>query len=194
MGGFGSGRWRAEKNLTVDYPQMDVRYLQQQGYLEPGLSLHLKPACHDKSMESVTIKTEPGKLIIGHHYRKNESVSEDIYYHFKIEWTACHFGGKRPWFICPVADCGRRVAILYGGAQFTCRNCNRLAYPCQRENPANRRLRKVNKIRRQLGWEPGILNAEGGKPKNMHWKTFLRLMNTYDALYIQDVLHMAQKF
>jgi len=61
-------------------------------------------------------------------------------------------------------------------------------------SPANRRQRKANKIRRQLGWQPGILNAEGGKPKNMHWKTFLRLLSTYDALYIQDVLHMVQEY
>jgi hypothetical protein len=26
-----------------------------------------------------------------------------------------------------------------------------------------------------MGWEPGILNGEGLKPKGMHWKTFRRL-------------------
>lgn len=30
----------------------------------------------------------------------------------------------------------------------------------------------IHKIRRQLGWEPGILNAEGGKPKTCTGRHF----------------------
>jgi hypothetical protein len=50
-----------------------------------------------------------------------------------ITWTACHFGGRRPWFICSARVngryCGRRVAVLYlGGEVFACRKCCGLAY------------------------------------------------------------------
>jgi hypothetical protein len=36
-----------------------------------------------------------------------------------ITWTACHFGGQRSWFVCPVYRngryCGRRAAVLFAG-------------------------------------------------------------------------------
>lgn len=55
-----------------------------------------------------------------------------------LDWTACHLGGQRPWFLCPTRGCGRRIANLYGGAIFACRHCYRLAYPSQRETPDDR--------------------------------------------------------
>jgi hypothetical protein len=42
----------------------------------------------------------------------------DYEYAVLLEWTRCHYGGERAWFRCPVIGCGRRVAILYGGAIF----------------------------------------------------------------------------
>jgi hypothetical protein len=30
-----------------------------------------------------------------------------------------------------------------------------------------------------MGWEPGILNSEGLKPKGMHWKTYERLCSIH---------------
>lgn len=33
----------------------------------------------------------------------------------------------------------------------------------------------------RLGWEPGILNGNGLKPKGMHWRTFERLQGQHDA-------------
>jgi len=32
--------------------------------------------------------------------------------------------------------------------------------------------RRADRIRDKLGWETGILNSPGEKPKEMHWKTF----------------------
>lgn len=57
-----------------------------------------------------------------------------------------------------------------------CRHCHRLTYASTRETDDDRASRRANKIRRRLGWEPGILNAENGKPKGMHWDTYWRLV------------------
>jgi hypothetical protein len=73
------------------------------------------------------------------------------------------------------------VAILYGGVIFACRHCYSLAYASQRENPGNRAVRRADRIRERLGWEPGILNSNGSKPKGMHWRTFERLKAEHDA-------------
>jgi hypothetical protein len=92
-------------------------------------------------------------------------------------------GGERAWFLCPAEGCGRRVARLYvGGAGiFACRYCYGLAYACQRESADDRGARRADKIRDRLGWEPGILNGPGGKPKGMHWRTFDRLTAQHEA-------------
>ena len=64
------------------------------------------------------------------------------------------------------------MAILYGGGIFACRHCYRLAYPSQRANWDDRAARRADRIRDKPGWEPGILNGNGWKPKGMHWNTF----------------------
>ena len=75
------------------------------------------------------------------------------------------------------------VAILCGGAIFACRHCYRLAYPSQREKPGVRDIRRADRIRNKLGWEPGITNGgDCGKPKGMHWRTYERLCSELDAL------------
>lgn len=103
-------------------------------------------------------------------------------------------GGRRPWFLCPALGCGRRVAILYGGAIFACRHCYRLAYRCQRETADDRAARRADKTRARLGWEPGILNCEGGKPKAMRWRTFERLTAEHDAFVGESLAGMTRRF
>lgn len=76
--------------------------------------------------------------------------------------------------------CGRRVAILHGGRVFACRRCHGLAYRSQREAADDRATRRAEKLRTKLGWEAGILNGNSGKPKGMHWRTFLRLQASHD--------------
>ena len=97
-----------------------------------------------------------------------------------LSWTGCNYGGRRPWFLCPC--CGRRVAILYGGAMFACRHCRKLAYEVQRETAGDRAIRRADAIRRRLGWPAGILNSMGDRPKHMRHTTYLRLLHEYNAL------------
>ena len=56
-----------------------------------------------------------------------------------------------------------------------------MAYRSQRETDADRATRRADTIRRRLGWEPGILNGNGLKPKGMmHLRTFERLQASHD--------------
>jgi len=59
-----------------------------------------------------------------------------------------------------------------GGAWiFACRHCHQLAYFSSREDAGDRAARRrAERLRARLGWEPGILNGEGGKPKWMRWR------------------------
>ena len=131
--------------------------------------------------------TEPDRVILTYRHRSGGEDWKDESYPIYLDWTACHLGGQRPWFLCPARGCGRRVAILYGGGIFACRHCYQLAYPSQRETGYDRMARRADRIRDKLGWEPGILNGNGWKPKGMHWNTFEKLTAQHDA-FVQDSL------
>ena len=98
-----------------------------------------------------------------------------------LEWTNCTLGGRRPWFLCPAKDAGGAWQFSLVASIFACRHCQKLAYECQRETDDDRAARRADTIRRRLGWGAGIANPEGGKPKGMHWRTFVRLKAEYAA-------------
>lgn len=48
-----------------------------------------------------------------------------------ITYTECHFGGQRPWFLCPGSECYERVGKLHKppfADRFLCRECHDLVY------------------------------------------------------------------
>lgn len=84
--------------------------------------------------------------------------------------TACHFGGSRPWFVCP--SCGGKFAILY---PVKCRQCLRLHYASEHEGKLDRLLRKAIRHRERFGQiEGGIVSLFPSKPHRMRWHTYLR--------------------
>ncbi len=130
---------------------------------------------------SILVRTEHSRVVLIYRHQSYGEDWEDKNYPVYLDWTDCHLGGKRPWFLCPALGCERRVAILYGGSIFACRHCYQLAYPSQHEEAYDRAARRADKIRERLSWEQGILNCRGWKkPKGMHWKTFQRLNKEHD--------------
>jgi len=183
MGGFGSGRWQLGRNTTNDYRRLDVRRLQRSGFLKPGRTFDWQWESGNKIMATINVHTEINKIALSYKQRSNGGDWKDQIYPVWLDWTPCNYGGRRAWFLCPAKGCGRRVAILYGGAIFACRHCHKLAYPCQRETPLDRVARRANRIRRRLGWEEGFFNLPSGKPKGMHWNTFERLTHQHNVLF-----------
>jgi hypothetical protein len=182
MGGWGSGQRFGTKNNTNDYRALDIRRWQRGGLLTPGSAFNWQWMRNGETVALIHVRTEVDRVILAYRHRRGGGEWQDEEYPVWLNWTACYYGGKRVWFRCPAAGCGRRVAILYGGAIFACRHCYRLAYPCQREPTYDRQARRADKIRNRLNWEPGILNGKGWKPKGMHWRTFERLSEEHDSL------------
>ena len=180
MGGIGSGRrYQGGKDTTSDMRPLDIRKLQRDGLLTPGRAFGWHWTVNGNEVASIQMRTEVDRVILNYRSRSNGGEWQPMEYPVYLEWTPCNLGGRRAWFLCPARGCGRRVAILYGGSIFACRHCHKLAYACQRETDDDRAMRRADTIRRRLGWEPGILNGEGGKPKGMHWRTFNRLTAEY---------------
>ena len=177
MGGFGSGR-QDGKRCTNDMLALDVRSINRAGRLTPGSWFNWQWTCNGEKTASIQLRVEADSVVLDYRNRSNHHNGgewEPMRYAVALDWTPCGFGGKRVWWRCPAVGCGRRVAVLHGGRVFACRQCNRLAYRCQRETDDDRATRKAGAIRRKLGWAPGILNGDGGKPMGMHWRTYWRL-------------------
>ena len=194
MGGIGSGRrYQGGKDTTSDMRPLDIRKLQRDGLLTPGRAFGWHWTVNGNEVASIQMRTEVDRVILNYRSRSNGGEWQPMEYPVYLEWTGLHFGGRRAWFLCPARGCGRRVAILFGGSIFACRHCHNLAYECQRETDDDRAARRADTIRRRLGWEPGILNGEGWKPKGMHWRTYERLKAVHDAHVNVSLAGMAQR-
>ena len=64
---------------------------------------------------------------------------------------------------------------------------------CPGAGEAGRAARRADRIRSKLGWEPGILNCNGGKPRGMHWNTFERLTAQHDSFVRMSLVGMSSR-
>lgn len=174
MGGYGSGRGCSSKQTTSNMWRLDVYYLYRHEMLTPGRASELSWSRNGERLSFISIWAENGRIILKYRFRPRGGDWEEKESPVALEWTACHFGGQRPWFLCP--RCGRRVSVLYGGSIYACRHCHNLAYASQREAAYSRLQNRALKIRDRLGWKSGYCS----KPKGMHWKTFEKLMQEHE--------------
>jgi len=195
MGGIGSGRrYQGGKDTTNDYRVLDVRWLRRSGLLTPGRSGITSWSRDGNTIASIQVRAEADRVVLNYQSRNHNDDWQAKEYPIYLDWTDCHLGGRRAWFRCPAQGCSRRVAILYSGALFACRLCRQLAYESQRETGPDRAARRADRIRDKLGWERGILNGDGIKPKGMHWRTFERLKGEHDALVNESLADLAKRF
>lgn len=195
MGGVGSGNgYRGGKQTTNNKRSLDVRRLQRDGLLTKKQWYSWSWLRNGEEVASIWIKTEDEKVVLSYRRKDHDGGWQPMEYSVHLTWTSCNLGGRRPWFRCPATGCGRRVAILFSGSLYTCRQCQRLAYQSQRESEDDRKARRADTIRRRLGWDAGILNGPGFKPKGMHWRTFWRLKAEHDSFVSISLSGMAQRF
>ncbi len=193
MGGFGSGR-HGGKSTTGDMHVLDIRKIARTGLLKSGQSFDWQWTCNGEKIASIKMRTDTDRVTLDYRARDRGGEWQAMNYPVRLSWTPCTYGGKRAWWLCPAAGCGRRVAVLYGGKVYACRHCHQLAYRTQREQPHDRAGSKADKLRVRLQWEAGILNGNGNKPKGMHWATFERLEHEHDALVNQTLVGVMAKF
>jgi len=90
---------------------------------------------------------------------------QDVTETVRLTYTACNYGGRRPWFLCSGAGCGRRVAVLYGaGKYFLRRHCYGLAYEIKREALEGWLRDKALRIRQRLGGSASLIELFPREP------------------------------
>jgi hypothetical protein len=192
MGGRGSGRCSSYsgKAETSDSMPLDIRKITRKGLLVPGSSFSWQWLVNDRQVAGISIRVDFNQGMVFSYRMK--STGEVVEQRVQTQTSACHLGGQRHWFTCP--RCSKRVAVLYAPDRyFACRQCGGLGYATQKEGPGDRASTKANKLRTRLGWEIGILNLDGPKPKGMHWKTHHRLKGQHDELVKFSLQEMGNK-
>ena len=200
MGGSGSGRrWHYGARLTTGAcPALDVRRLARGDALVPGREHSYSWTWRHGRKASIFFYvqgSEGGRatgLRLAYTVTASGSEPEVVSQQVDLTWTACYYGGHRPWFVCP--RCGRRVAILYGRSRFGCRACQRLAYPSQNESAADRQMRKAQAIRERLGGSPDLSRPFPPKPPRMHWRTYARLREQASEAEVTMWADVAERF
>jgi hypothetical protein len=200
-GNFLSGRRGSGRGIVERAPALDVGWLQRKGFLKPSEGTVRWTDGRGEETASIAVRSDGKELRLLFRYRRRGRDWQDVSLPIAIAWTACHFGGRRPWLACPA--CGRRVAKLYLGSRlFCCRPCNQLDYRCQRQTRFDQALGQFNKIQEQLGGEPGLWRFLPRRPKGMHVTTYRRhlaraqhLLNrmvanwpAFAACYIEETL------
>ena len=178
MGGYGSGR-RSGKQTAEVCKSLDVNRFHRDGCLNPGRSGNWVWSRDGEEVGRIKYETEEGRLVLDYKVRVYGGDWEPITQPIRITHVDCHYGNKRPYFICPGVvngrHCGRRVGKLFaGGRYFLCRHCYRIAYASQSEASYDRMLRRANKLRMALGDEPGTAHCIASKPKGMWQRTYER--------------------
>ena len=90
---------------------------------------------------------------------------------------------ERVWFLCP--GCARRCRALFGGARFRCRRCHGVRYSSQAETKADRATRLYPKAE---------INELPPKPRGMHWRSYERLADRYQAYDHQWGIEAIRRF
>ena len=196
MGGANSGhRCRiGAKSTTDDYIVLDVRHLNRQGALNPGAWGEWQWSRNGRVLATIQVWADQDEITLTYWRLSLGADGENEEQPVRIERTKCNLGGSRSWFICPTADCGRRVAVLYAGENFACRHCYKLVYPSSREDEGERAARRANRIQMRLGWDYATWGSYGYKPKWMRWLMYLRLAEKHNELMEQSMNIFAKKY
>ena len=193
MGGSGSGRRRSWKATTLDYLELDVRRLQQDGLLEVRRSFNWRWTRNGEPVADINIIPENDRVVLLYRIQQSDQERSEQNYPILLERTPCNYGGERVWFRCPVAGCGRRVAILYGEKIFACRFCRHLAYPCQNASSERRAISRANAFRERLGQRGCIFDPFPLRPKGMHLRTYYGLRWRYENTALIALKHVGRK-
>ena len=165
---------------------IDVRRWHREGRLADGQYFSCSWTYDGEPYGNIMVRTELNAVVLIYRAKSwNATEWKTITQWVPITWTDCHFGGRRPWFVCSVYSdgryFGRRVALLYGArTYFACRRCHGLAYASQQEAVRERGFIRARKILIRLGAKPDLFDPFPLRPARMHKCTYERLHRAYE--------------
>jgi hypothetical protein len=182
----GGHNWKGGGTIEGSRP-LDVMKLARAGYLAGSRTGGWQWTYQDGTAAFIGITGGRQAIMLGYRITSGGEEWQSVHQSVPIRWTACPFGGERPWFLCDVhangVHCGRQVAKLYGaGRLFACRHCYHLGYEVQRGSPMDAAHRHLARLHRRLGADyngPDWIPPQ--RPKWMRQRTYDRLMRRIEA-------------
>ena len=102
MGGFGSGSYCRSGQATIEEClTTNIGLFVKLGFLENGVTGTLSWHCAGERRGSATVIGGNSSITLKYVHSSYYEESEEIEQPIHIERTRCHFGGSRPWFVCP---------------------------------------------------------------------------------------------
>ena len=178
MGGYGSGR-PSYKQKAEHCRALDIYKMKREGCLESNYRGSWVWSRDGEEVARIGLHCNGATLALDYRVRADGEDWEQVTQTTRLDYVDCNYGGQRVYAICPGVTngrhCGRRVGRLFsGGKYFLCRHCYRVAYYSQSEARYDRMLRRANKLRQELGGEPGTAHWIAPKPKGMWHRTYQR--------------------
>lgn len=174
MGGLGSGRNAGFGAPTCEaFPSIDILQYARKGVLTQGCRTEVNWTYQGKEIGWGTVEADVTSITLVWRFDgvdDNKQHREEI----GLSFTQPPLGGQRPWFVCPV--CGCRRLKLYCGEAFLCRACLGLQYQSTRDSRPLRLVRRLNRLRGQLGGVVVAGELLPERPKGMHRRTYNRLV------------------
>jgi hypothetical protein len=169
-----------DKKRTVESSlSIDIRGLNRDGTLKQGNRGALTWSRQGKLVRTVDYIVSEQGLILSYRIRTRGGEWEYFMQTLIIDYTRCHYGGQRPWFLCD--GCDRRAAIVYSfGGRFKCRHCGNLTYASQQDEMFDRPMRSLHKIGTRLGASLNMFSSFPPRPKGMHSKTYAGIKTKFD--------------
>jgi len=113
MGGWGSGPRESGKDLVETCRSIDVRQWQRRRLLDPESHFSWCWQEAGVTVASINVQVKTELVVLTYKARCPGREWQDIDDCIGLSFSSCRYGGKRPWFVCPMAECGRAVAVLY---------------------------------------------------------------------------------
>ncbi len=203
MGGYGSGRrCGAARPLVEDCLALDAAALHRSGLLQPDALLHATWRDGDTITGRIDLLVGTGDwLIASYTVTAGDGTNEPITMIVPLTWTACTYGGRRLWFVCPGmrggAPCRRRARKLYlqrhrEGCYFRCRACHGLVYLSQRLPGYRRALRRALTLAELVGGADPLAPLPP-KPRGMRWRTYRDISAAWNAACATFVLEAERR-
>ncbi len=166
-GGMRHGAGRPAQHGKVDHHrQIDIRRWARESMIKDGGYFGWQWQQDGKQVASIGVRVNSADMLTLIYRLERDEVWREESIPIRLAKTACHYGGERPWFICP--HCGRQAAILYlASGKWFCRESLKLTYASQSEDYLDRLNRKKSKLEAKL--------QGSRKPKGMHQISYERL-------------------
>src|SRR5215469_6996059 len=97
------GRWSGSGKTTCESCKaIDVRKWHKSGHLGSGSWFSQHWTCDGEPNGNISVVATRCTAVLNFRCRQYGDDWESVRQEVPIEWTACRFGGSRPWFRCVV--------------------------------------------------------------------------------------------